>query len=119
MKLKQVSSMAIGMGCTNFFARTYHPETLYDVLGVSADGDGEEIKRAYLSRAKELHPDVVAQHKNEGSSSCGVEMSQVVEAHEILIDEERRRRYDVEGVADLILNEKEEDYFASMVSKSA
>jgi DnaJ-class molecular chaperone len=113
VKLKQVSTMALGMGCTNFFGRTYHKDTLYDVLGVQPDVSVDVIKSAYLTRAKELHPDV------NDREDATIIMSKVTEAFELLSNVEKRKIYDRCTVSDLMLNEREEDHFSSVVNKSA
>lgn len=113
-KINQVKSMALGMGCSDFFVRTYHDQTLYNVLDVKEDSDNATIKAAYLKKAKELHPDVVSEEQRD---ECQELMSQVTEAHAVLMDATLRKKYDA-GVADLVLNEHETDYFASIVNKS-
>jgi DnaJ-class molecular chaperone len=61
---------------------------LYDVLGVSSDSSPTEIKKAYFSKAKELHPD---------KGGDAEEFKKVQKAYEVLNDEERRRMYDMTG----------------------
>mmetsp|Transcript_27468 Transcript_27468/g.54947 ORF Transcript_27468/g.54947 Transcript_27468/m.54947 type:complete len:321 (+) Transcript_27468:84-1046(+) len=113
--LKQVEQVSRGIGCTDFFARTYHPTTLYDVLGLPDETcDPEAIKEAYRAKAKALHPDVLAQGTGEEG---GATMVEVTEAYAVLGDEKLRLLYE-NGVADLILNDREEDYFSSVVNKS-
>jgi len=117
--IKQVEAVGLGIGCSDFFARSYHPKTLYDVLGVP-DGTSEmdAIKTAYRAKAKALHPDVQA-HSGDGMGAKEAEdaMAEVTEAYAVLSDEKLRASYD-HGVADLILNDHEEDYFSSVVNKS-
>ena len=111
IKMKMVQQVAMGLGCSNFFSRSFHPETCYDILGVSDECSEEEIRAGYLAKAKELHPDM-----NPGVDVVDA-MSRVTEAHEILSDPELRALYD-NGVADLVLNSHEEDVFSSVISKS-
>src|SRR5918992_453858 len=67
----------------------------YELLGVSRDANPDEIKRAFRSLARELHPDVSeapdAEHR----------FREVVEAYEVLSNSERRALYDRFGHAGL------------------
>ncbi|MBU6413017.1 MAG: DnaJ domain-containing protein [Planctomycetes bacterium] len=67
------------------------PADLYSTLGVSRSASAEEIKRAYRSRARELHPDV------NKAPDAQKRFAQVQEAHEILSDPKRRELYDHYG----------------------
>jgi hypothetical protein len=116
IKMKQVETMALGIGCSDFFVRTYHERTLYDVLSVNVQDDTATIDHAYREKAKQLHPDLHVGSENE--QEYGDKMAEVTEAHSVLSNAEQRMLYD-QGVADLVLNEKETDYFASAVNKSA
>jgi len=66
-------------------------KNLYEILGVSPAASSEDIRWAYRSKVKEVHPDV-------GGSSAA--FGEVVLAYEILIDEERRKHYDETGSAE-------------------
>ncbi|KAK4537789.1 hypothetical protein CDCA_CDCA14G3814 [Cyanidium caldarium] len=69
-------------------------QSLYAVLGVSRNATAEEIRRAYLRRAKVLHPDVVHVH---GASTDHVEsFRRLVEAYQVLRDPAKRRAYDAQ-----------------------
>ena len=123
IKMKQVEALAFGIGCSDFFVRTYHERTLYDALGLSFDeykgnGHAESIKLAFREKAKLIHPDrnhgLVDEEKKENERL----MREVTEAFDILGDSEKKRLYDDSGVADLMLNEHETDYFSSVVNKS-
>jgi molecular chaperone DnaJ len=63
----------------------------YALLGVSSSASGEEIKRAFRKRARELHPDTNADPTAEER------FKEVARAYEVLSDPERRRRYDMFG----------------------
>jgi curved DNA-binding protein len=63
----------------------------YDILGVSRDASKEEIRRAYRKLARKYHPDI--------SKEAGAEdkFKEINEAHEVLKDPEKRKRYDQLG----------------------
>ena len=111
VRMKMVQQVATGLGCSNFFSRSYHAETCYDILGVASDCSADEVREGYLAKAKSLHPDV-----NQGEDNVDA-MARVTEAYDILRDPELRKLYD-DGVADLVLNAKEDDLFSSVVHKS-
>jgi len=58
----------------------------YRVLGLKAGATTAEMKQAYRSLAKKLHPD------SSGKASSGIEFSRVVQAYRALMIEERRKR---------------------------
>jgi molecular chaperone DnaJ len=62
---------------------------LYIVLGVRQDATESDIKRAYRRLARRFHPDI-----NPGDRTAEERFRQVLDAYEILIDQERRSRYD-------------------------
>ncbi len=68
-------------------ARSY-----YEILGVRAEADEQELKRAYRKLARELHPDA-----NGGDPEAEARFKEVTVAYETLRDPERRRRYDLFG----------------------
>lgn len=59
----------------------------YDVLGVAADASEAELKRAYRTRVKEVHPD-------SGEAGDPELFRAVRQAYETLSDPQRRRSYD-------------------------
>jgi curved DNA-binding protein CbpA len=67
--------------------------TLYDVLGVTAAADSEEIETAYRERVKECHPDLSDHPQAEARFKW------VVRAEAVLADPTERRRYDRLGHA--------------------
>jgi curved DNA-binding protein CbpA len=66
-------------------------ETYYDVLGVSADASAEDIEAAYREQLKETHPDV----SDDEDASDRTKL--LIEAREVLTDDDERARYDRVG----------------------
>ena len=61
----------------------------YRVLGVSRSATEKEIKQAYRRLARRYHPDV-----NPGDKSAEARFKDINEAHEVLSDAEKRKKYD-------------------------
>ncbi len=59
--------------------------THYETLGVDSDASPEQIQEAYRFKARKLHPDA------GGSKE---EFQTILEAYEVLSDEQKRARYD-------------------------
>jgi len=68
-------------------------ETFYDVLGVAEDATTDEIEAAYRERLKETHPDV------SDDDDAGQATKTLIEARDVLVDEDERARYDRLGHA--------------------
>jgi molecular chaperone DnaJ len=66
----------------------------YDVLGVGRDATAEEIKKAFRTRARDVHPDT-SEHEDAEER-----FKQLNEAYEVLSDPEKRSTYDQYGTAD-------------------
>src|SRR6266545_4947578 len=67
----------------------------YELLGVSRAASDAEIKKAFRSLARELHPDV------SDDPNAEERFKEVVEAYEVLSNTERRQLYDRFGHAGL------------------
>lgn len=61
----------------------------YKVLGVSDTASAAEIKKAYRRLAKEYHPDA-----NPNNPQAAEKFKQISEAHAVLSDAEKRKKYD-------------------------
>lgn len=61
----------------------------YDVLGLKPGASQEEIKKSFRSLALKHHPD-----KNKGSEESKQKFMKIVEAYEILSDEQARQKYE-------------------------
>lgn len=64
----------------------------YEVLGVSQDASGDEIKSAYRKLAFKYHPD-----RNPDDPEAEAQFKEAAEAYEVLRDAEKRQRYDQFG----------------------
>src|SRR5262245_39440686 len=63
--------------------------TLYDLIGARADADAEGLKNAFRKAAKANHPDLHA-----GDRDAPIRFRKIVEAYDILRNEEQRAAYD-------------------------
>lgn len=61
----------------------------YEILGVRPEASLDEIKRSFRNLAMRHHPD-----KNKNSEESRQKFMKIVEAYEVLSDEQSRRTYD-------------------------
>lgn len=61
----------------------------YDILGVGKSATDQEIKQAYRRLARRYHPDF-----NPGDKSAEAKFKEINQAHEVLSDAEKRKKYD-------------------------
>jgi molecular chaperone DnaJ len=66
----------------------------YDVLGVQRGADADTLKKAYRSKAKELHPD-----RNQDNPKAEAQFKEVNEAYDVLKDDNKKAAYDRFGHA--------------------
>ncbi len=64
----------------------------YKVLGLDKKATKNDIKKAYRKLARKYHPDL-----NPNDTAAQKKFQQVNEAHEVLIDPEKRKKYDQYG----------------------
>ena len=66
----------------------------YEVLGVDKDADARTIKRAFLKKARTVHPDV------SDDPDAEAKFKELNEAYSVLSDEQKRANYDRYGTVD-------------------
>ncbi|MBR9978380.1 MAG: DnaJ domain-containing protein, partial [Bacteroidetes bacterium] len=64
----------------------------YEVLGVTREAGGDEIKSAYRKLAMQYHPD-----RNPGSREAEDKFKEAAEAYEVLSNADKRQRYNQFG----------------------
>src|SRR5678815_1309491 len=62
---------------------------LYQQLGIKRGASEAEIKKAYRSLAKQLHPD-----RNKDNPKSAERFAQVTRAYDLLSDKDKRAQYD-------------------------
>ncbi len=66
----------------------------YEILGIQKTTPKDEIKKAYRKLAMQFHPD-----KNPGNAEAEAKFKEASEAAEVLLDDEKKARYDQFGHA--------------------
>ncbi len=66
----------------------------YEVLGISKGASADEIKKAFRTKAKQLHPD-----RNSDNPNAEAQFKEASEAHDCLKDPEKKAAYDRYGHA--------------------
>lgn len=64
----------------------------YEVLGLDKSASQSDIKKAYRKLARKYHPDL-----NPNDKEAQAKFQQINEAHEVLSDPEKRKKYDQHG----------------------
>jgi tetratricopeptide (TPR) repeat protein len=72
-----------------FFNRIGNGPSLYDLLGLDRKASADEIRRAYLEKAKALHPDL-----RRGNTAMEEAFKAISAGAKILLDPVKRARYD-------------------------
>ena len=70
--------------------------TLYDILQCDISASRSEIKRSYITLAKETHPDALLQNGVINDKEAEKKFNEIARAYKILSDPTERRRYNRE-----------------------
>lgn len=81
------------------WGRTIDAVSLYDVLGAKPDASAEELRRAFVAKARRYHPDRHVGADPSARREAERRMSEITEAWSVLSDPQRRRHYDL-GLGD-------------------
>ena len=71
-------------------------ETLYDILQCDISATRSEIKRSYITLAKETHPDALLQNGIINDQEAEKRFNEIARAYKVLSDPIERRRYNRE-----------------------
>ena len=70
------------------------PRDFYQVLGVSRTASADDMKKAYRRLARQFHPDL---HSGSKKAEMEKKFQELNEAHEVLSDPDKRKKYDQYG----------------------
>jgi molecular chaperone DnaJ len=62
----------------------------YQLMGISREATGDEVRKAYRRLVMEYHPD-----RNPNNPDCEGRMKEINKAYQVLGDEDKRRQYDL------------------------
>jgi DnaJ-class molecular chaperone len=79
----------------------------YQVLNIAKDAGAEEVKKAYRRLAMKFHPDL-----NPDDPKTAEYFREITEAYGVLIDEDKRRRYDRDRFRSFQREDVYQDIFA-------
>ncbi|MEK6619280.1 MAG: DnaJ domain-containing protein, partial [Nitrospirota bacterium] len=69
----------------------------YETLGVERNASDDAIKKAYRKLARQYHPDL--QSGDQQKKTAEDKFKEIIEAHEVLSDQDKRKQYDTFGHA--------------------
>lgn len=105
LKISESSSEDTKDSCAHFLLNKYRNKRkiwgmadkrdYYEILGVSKAATKEEIKSAYRTLAKKFHPDL----NKDNPKLAEEKFKEISEAYEVLIDDNKKARYDQYGHA--------------------
>lgn len=75
-------------------------KNLYEILGISKNASGDDIKKAYRKLAVKYHPDKQAGKSDKEKKEAEEKFKDVSAAYAILSDPQKKARYDQFGVID-------------------
>jgi DnaJ-class molecular chaperone len=70
------------------------PRDYYQILGIPRSASADDIKKAYRRLARQVHPDL---HSGAKKSEMEKKFKELNEAHEVLSDPDKRKKYDQYG----------------------
>lgn len=68
---------------------------MYGVLGVGKDATSEDLRKAYLAKARQLHPDKFATGLEDKRALAEAKFKEVARAYDILKNQDSRALYDL------------------------
>ena len=79
-------------------------KNFYQIIGVEVDATDEEIRKSYLSKIKQFHPDTYNGNREDAERIT----AQINEAYSTLKDSQKRQVYDQKNGFDIIKKQKAE-----------